>query len=141
MVWSIKRKEMSYVKKIKHKDFSNSIIGKYKIIELVEPSKYKVECLVCGWKGVTSIKAIKKSSIKGIKCTHPGGNTIKPGDVYGKYTIIKKLPSKLCNDGLLVPYYECKCSLCGKVTAVSKGTLYATRNRKINDICRHQVVR
>jgi len=120
-------------------DLSNSIIGKYKLIELVEPSKYKVECLVCGWKGVATIKAIKKSANhKTVKCTHSGGYTIKPGDVYGKYTVIKKYPSKLCNNGLLVPYYTCRCNKCNEIVNVAASTLYATKNRKMYDSCRHQ---
>ena len=120
-------------------DLSNSIIGKYKLIELVEPSKYKVKCLACGWIGVVTIRAIKKSvNHNTVKCTHSGGHTIKPGDVYGKYTVVKRSPSKLCNNGLLVPYYMCRCNKCNEIVNVTASTLYATKNRRINDVCRHQ---
>ena len=134
----------------KYLSILGSIIGKYELIELVSFSKeryshdeikYKVRCTKCGWTGITSYRSILKSKNKEPKkCSHIGGSNIHPGDKFGKYEVIKRLPSKLCNNGLLIPYYKVKCTRCGKITTVSVSTLYATKNRKINDVCKHKGV-
>ena len=123
-----------------------SKIGKYEILELVSIneqdisiSKYIVKCKKCDWIGEITYKSIISSRNKRyVKCSHTGGNSVKIGDVFGKYTVLKKSPAKLCNNGLLIPYYLCKCDRCGRIVNVSVSTLYATKGRNTNDICRHE---
>lgn len=132
---------------VNYNKLNGTIIGKYKILEVIiencAPSKIrcKVECLKCGWKGILSLRTIYKvKNSKGVKCSHQGGNTIHPGDVFGKYIVIKKAPAKLCNNDLLVPYYTCRCTKCDSIVKVTKSTLYATKGRNINNVCRHENV-
>lgn len=136
------------IKSNKYLSILGSIIGKYELLELVDfpkkryshsEIKYKVKCIKCGWIGITTYRSIIRSIDKeNKKCSHIGGYTIHPGDKFGKYVVIKKVPSKLCNNGLLVPYYKVRCTNCGKITTVTASTLYATKNRRIYDTCRHK---
>ena len=127
----------------KYRNMVGKVYGKYTVLrfeeELIDKNtelRFKVRCNKCGWIGITGKKSLFKPS-KGTKCTHIGGNTIHKGDKFGKYIVIKKAPAKLCNNGLLVPYYMCKCTRCGKLVKVATSTLYATKNRKSYDTCRH----
>ena len=124
--------------------FIGSIIGKYKILELVnnhnsDDIKYKVKCMKCGWIGITTYRSILKSAnTQNKKCSHVGGSSIKPADKFGKYIVIKKAPANLCNNGLLVPYYKCKCTRCGETVSISSSTLYLAKNRNTYDVCKHK---
>ena len=129
---------------IDYKSLTDTIIGKYKILEIINGNKSysnilcKVRCLKCGWEGILSLRNIYKvKNSKGVKCSHIGGNTVHPGDKFGKYIVIKKSPAKLCKNDLLVPYYECKCTRCGAIINVTVSTLYSTKGRKVNDVCKH----
>lgn len=129
-------------------NLSNTIIGKYELLELITTDgcthdhssvKYKVRCIRCGWEGVTSLKTIYKSEKdKHVKCSHIGGN-VKSGDVFGKYTVIKRAPAKLSGT-LLLPYFVCKCNRCHKIVVVSSSSLYSARKRTPYDTCRHKGV-
>ena len=112
--------------------------GKYKILEFLNNGKCKVQCTKCGWIGITTNKTVKRTIGKeSKKCSHIGGSTIHSGDKFGKYIVIHRSPSKLCNNGLLIPYYKCKCTKCNNVVNVSVTTLYATKGRNTYDTCRH----
>ena len=136
----------------KYYDLEGTVIGKYKLLQFINPDKpittssdikYKVECTKCGWIGIITYKSILRTKkLKNIKCTHQYGYTIKPGDIYGKYTVIQKVPAKLCNNGLLVPYFQCKCNKCGNIVSVAASTLYATKGRIPSSSikCKHEQI-
>ena len=123
-------------------------IGKYKLLNLIDCNSrshskifYNVKCIKCGWVGITNYRTILRSSNHEIKkCSHIGSSSIHKDDVYGKYIVIKKAPSKLCANNILIPYYKCLCTKCGKIVNVSLATLYATKNRRmyIDAKCKHK---